>query len=968
MLSNNIHSLVAALAFLTISGCGQEKELVTASEVLDPPTIKFSAIDGLLHAEPGILREVDLRQYVVDGEGVEFTDVVSLNPHCAHPKLSDVGFDVYPEKGGLCDYRYTAALGGERLQATISIFGTQARTPILPSVSYSIPAEQQVSNISLPTLLGFDFPNGYTLDKVERLTSNGGMNGVVISHPNSNVINYTRNVNEFGWDRLRYTLVGGGNIKDVQEASVVEDVLMGEIYILSSRATDSGAPTIGNPNASYQPSVTIKAREAAIIDLAKAGMQINESNPDDYQLIEVQSFSASVSATAPSDVTNKRFNFQAAMPGEHVVSYIVSNHYGEYSMGLIRIEVSASQSGKVFSDIAVSDDTPPQLSGRYTLTAPPLYNNDITKVFNVKPIWDGSTGSTLAGFTSLDTAQAYCGTLGGSVPALTDRLSNVITDAIQPSKPAPWPGQVAGYGHIDTALWAGGLLVACAKYSSMKWNALATTLYVSDTFQDIGVLTKDTAAQNVTANLTVGGSIKTADIQFEMTSEQGSRQVFVKAKSSKQGTFAVQFSDSSNPAMFINSSEMTFNMSKCNSYAQSLSGNCIGVEVFDSTKPFFVNSGYGIPSKPHLVVMPPSSAALTALGYAQNNTSNNSGKTYAALAVKGAQFRADGQGVGGQAARWCNNLSQIAFMGRRDWMMPNQELINGVYDDRNIRFVNFLYVVYGFDGVGAWLRLNSHAYNSIYIGHRFAVSTTNTPLLVFCIAPLDVERVNLNVSVDNVTSNGAEKNTVEATLYHSNNQPATGVDVSFKVNNGALFSNGTDSIIVRTGRDGKASVEVASTTEGVVTVTAIYRDSTNLNPDYTGITKVVNINFSTYLPDNIVYEGISLTPLVSYNQAVAAGLEIDSTLELGYTIAVVNHIDATKYCESINASLPTIEFLVAVYNEKVLKNDIPINWPLSHMWSGSAGNIQQYYQSFDFSNGLGDSYHMTETAAFSCVY
>lgn len=100
MLSNNIHSLVAALAFLTISGCGQEKELVTASEVLDPPTIKFSAIDGLLHAEPGILREVDLRQYVVDGEGVEFTDVVSLNPHCAHPKLSDVGFDVYPEKGG----------------------------------------------------------------------------------------------------------------------------------------------------------------------------------------------------------------------------------------------------------------------------------------------------------------------------------------------------------------------------------------------------------------------------------------------------------------------------------------------------------------------------------------------------------------------------------------------------------------------------------------------------------------------------------------------------------------------------------------------------------------------------------------------------------------------------------------------------------------------------------------------------
>lgn len=114
--------------------------------MLDPPTIKFSAIDGLLHAEPGILREVDLRQYVVDGEGVEFTDVVSLNPHCAHPKLSDVGFDVYPERG-LCDYRYTAALGGERLQATISIFGTQARTPYC----LAFPIQYRLSSRS-PTL------------------------------------------------------------------------------------------------------------------------------------------------------------------------------------------------------------------------------------------------------------------------------------------------------------------------------------------------------------------------------------------------------------------------------------------------------------------------------------------------------------------------------------------------------------------------------------------------------------------------------------------------------------------------------------------------------------------------------------------------------------------------------------------------------------------------------------------------
>lgn len=110
------------------------------------------------------------------------------------------------------------------------VFWHSSPHPILPSVSYSIPAEQQVSNISLPTLLGFDFPNGYTLDKVERLTSNGGMNGVVISHPNSNVINYTRNVNEFGWDRLRYTLVGVAISKMCRKRLLLKTFLWGNLH------------------------------------------------------------------------------------------------------------------------------------------------------------------------------------------------------------------------------------------------------------------------------------------------------------------------------------------------------------------------------------------------------------------------------------------------------------------------------------------------------------------------------------------------------------------------------------------------------------------------------------------------------------------------------------------------------------------------------------------------------------------
>ncbi|WP_155730199.1 Lcl domain-containing protein, partial [Shewanella baltica] len=309
-----------------------------------------------------------------------------------------------------------------------------------------------------------------------------------------------------------------------------------------------------------------------------------------------------------------------------------------------------------------------------------------------------------------------------------------------------------------------------------------------------------------------------------------------------------QFSDSSNPAMFINSSEMTFNMSKCNSYAQSLSDNCIGVEVFDSTKYFFSNNvGENPPSKPHLVVMPVSSEALTAMGYTKDYSSNNSGKTYGTIAISPKQnlalFRADGQGEGGQAARWCNNLSQIAFMGRRDWTMPYIEVINGVTDDRYMRFLNQINRDQdNWQGLAAWLDIRSYKIaNTILIGEALETIATSANHFVFCIAPLDVERVNLNVSVDNVISNLNNKGKVEATLYHSNNQPATGMDVSFKVNNGALFSNGADSIIVRTGSDGKASVELTNATEGVVTVTANYKDASNVEPAYKGITKTVDV-------------------------------------------------------------------------------------------------------------------------------
>lgn len=844
--SKKITLLAPTLVFLFMSGCGQENELGNFPHILDVEVENFIAIDGLIHSEPGILSGIDLRQFVVGGDHIKFTDVVSLSPGCAKAKLSEIGFDVYPEKGGLCHYRYTATLGDKDSQAIISVLGTQSRTPLLPTSSYSIPAEQESSSIHLPALLDVNFPSGYTLSNIERLDSNGGMNGKFAIDSTENSIHYTRNVSEFGWDRIRYTLIGRINVNGVVEGTTteVEDTRIGEIYILSSR-TDSGsvAPTIGNPVVSYpQLPTVIKAKESTVIDLTMAGIQINETNESDYQLIDVQSLSATVSAKDPLDVTNKSFNFQAAIPGEHVVSYIVSNHYGEYSMGLIRVQVIALQTGKTFPDIDVTEDTKDQKSSNYTLTAPPLYESSIANVFNVKPLWDYATSSTFAGFTNLESALSYCRTLGGDVPVLTEHLSSVITDAINSTTTVSWPASLGDYAHINSSGWSNGLLVACAKSSSMKWNMLATELYASDTFQDVGVLTKDAASQDVGAELIEIEGISETDIQFQLISAQNSRQVLVQAKSTKQGTFAVRLADKSNQAMFINSSEMTFDIPKCTKYDESLSSSCLFVDVFDSTKQFFASPVEALPSKPHLIAMPASTEALTVLGYKLDSTTGNTDKSYAGVMSKGSLFSADGQGSGGQAARWCDNLSRIAFMGRRDWLMPffgtNPEHPE-VIDDRYVRFTNYINVKYGFQYAGTWLDQSS-SHNSLFIGSQFAITPTNTPLLVFCLAPLDVERLNLKVIANNATADGNQENIVEVGLYHSNSEPAAGIYIDVNVNNGAK----TDSTSILTNSAGNANIKLTNTVKGIVTVTATYRDKSSVDVNDKVITNAVNVEFN----------------------------------------------------------------------------------------------------------------------------
>lgn len=788
---------------LLLTGCGDEGHFATTEEIVLPEA-GFSATDGIIHSKHGSITAIDLRQYVVNGRGANFTDVVSLQSSCNVPELNGTGFDVYPVQGVLCEYRYTAMVGSTEASATISVFGTQSVKPILPNLSYSIPANEVISKLNLTTLLGVDFPSGYTLEKVQRLDLDpaGGLNGLVaVSDSQSNTIEYISIVSESGWDQLRYNLVN--------EAKPEESVI-GEIHIMSSR-TDS---KIQAPNIDYLPLLISRAPNT-VIDLNSF-----ITSPWEYQLIEVQSYSATVSKEIPSSVDNKGINFKTTMPGEHVVIYIIADYYGNYSMGLIRVQVAASQSDKKFADY---DDS--QFSG-LTFTAPPLYDEDMLNIFNVVPVWVDSIQSTMAGFRSKQAAKNYCDSIGGLLPDASahniDILSRYASSNYVDQFFSKWPSLI---NHLyvvsqfyDSFEYSSGLLVTCTKFGVLKWKQHQTTVNVSDTFQDIGLLSLDDS--NERPNFTVipeKSSIEQTDFDISFI-PISSKQLAVQVRSRKQGTLAVRFSVTSTPTISIDSSLMTFNIPVCDSVTESENSNCLYVERYDSVTAVVPGYPPFVPDRPYLAVMSPYLETLHSLGYTSDNTANNSGETYSLISPMGAYFRGDAApGEKSQAVRWCSHLSKISFMGMENWTLPFY--VNDIhFGDSNYNgFINHVNVRAGLRYTYSPVWLDSDIHNALIIGKRYITREPNDPSLTFCIAPLtDVDRLTLKVLTDGQSVDNF--NVVEASMFYSNGTPAAGLKVEFTINNNAqiISAPGVTDI------NGKVIANLTSSYPGAHTVTASF--------------------------------------------------------------------------------------------------------------------------------------------------
>lgn len=420
----------AGMAFLLTTllvGCGGSDDTASTDNAIPPsPVGSVMVMDGFGAVKPNAPTRVDLTAFI-RGKGATLTALESQQSGCHADKLSGLSAELSIDGSGMCQYTFTASNGASEASASLNMLASSSQAPVLPPLSEAMTVGTANATFDLQTLLGTSWPSGYTLDPDSLVVQGGAVQGTVTV--NGNTLSYTPPLTP-DWNRIVFLLKNS--------AKPDEDVI-GTLYVTVSDIVNK-APVIGTPKYDYnvQTGKNVAAGERVEVDLATL-VNLNITDPEnrDWQLVEVQTYSASVSPVDPTSVTNKRFNFTAGSMGTHIVSYIVGDHEGGFTTGLMSITVGATERPKTWSDITITDRT---------FFATPLFSEAARKgVVAAEGVWDPSVnttdsppGNTIAGLTAIQ-ASAYCNN-GSRLPTQND-LDTLRTTAAVSAQRNNYPTQ-----------------------------------------------------------------------------------------------------------------------------------------------------------------------------------------------------------------------------------------------------------------------------------------------------------------------------------------------------------------------------------------------------------------------------------------------------------------------------------------------------------------------------------------------
>lgn len=382
--------VAVALLLGGLSGCGggggDDGSDTGANSPTPSPVGQVTAVDGFGVVRPGVATRVDLSAFV-RGPEAALTSINSEQPGCRANAVSELSVEVTNESG-LCEFTYKVSNQNSDASAVINVLASSASSPLLPPLSQTLMLGTGDATYDLQVLLGADWPAGYSLDPNSLEVQGGTVQGTATASGNS--VTYTPSTSP-DWNRIVFILTN--------PAKPGEDAL-GTLYVTVSDSTNQ-APVIGQSKYDYNAKTgnSVVTQQLVTLDLATLpSLNITEPDGDEWQLVEVQSYSASVTPVDPNSVTNKKFTFQAGLIGEHIVSYIVGDHRAGFTAGLIKINVGADEHPKTWANITV---------GAVTYHATPLYSEVINQGVIAEGLWDNGVSNTIAGVSNVG-GSAYC--------------------------------------------------------------------------------------------------------------------------------------------------------------------------------------------------------------------------------------------------------------------------------------------------------------------------------------------------------------------------------------------------------------------------------------------------------------------------------------------------------------------------------------------------------------------------------
>ncbi|MBE8574169.1 DUF1566 domain-containing protein [Vibrio sp. OPT18] len=537
-----LFSLAAFTSALVLVGCGGGDDESNGGNNVVIPQTPMLAMDGFSVVKPNSDTHIDLSQYI-RGSDVRISGVKEDvdNLLCGDPTINGLGINVNIEKGTFCHFTYTATQSGmPEARVNLNVLATEASDAMLPPISRALvlpPSNnvEQIEPFDLPALLVGVWKDTYTLN-FESVNVHGmdGNLGEAVGAEN-NVINYTLPESS-GWNRIVFTL---------DDSAAPTESVMGVIYVTLS-AESNGAPTIGNDkydyNAAYPEDSVFMDDEITLNLFTLSGLDIVEPDEEDWQLVDVRSFTATVKATNPDSITNTSFDFTAPTVGDHYVSYIIADWNGGYTPGLIKITTSIKAGDDVdWSDITTSGNT---------YIAPQTYEQ-ASESYNVSALWDTGVTHTIAGYNSTS-ANNYCRTVG-SLPTVTDL--NTLRNERSTDELNKWPKEklylatqstdFKGYnlntGIVSDYSSATRYYTTCVKSRSMTLAMLSDTVVADGELHRVANVAMPTPADSFSLTR-VDGTAPTTNLHIENVAKFGSV-TEVGVSNTKVGTLRFKVTD-----------------------------------------------------------------------------------------------------------------------------------------------------------------------------------------------------------------------------------------------------------------------------------------------------------------------------------------------------------------------------------------------------------------------------------------